>query len=148
MKDQIRMLETIKRDLRSKFLKKWLVNSSENGLTIEKVNNEYENYSKSLKWQLIENEVLSLFKIEVSESEAKDKAKELIRTQMMQYGAKDPDIKEIEKFSENILSNKDQKKKIYDQIFDSKTLEIYKKKFKLIYKDITYNDFVKLASKK
>ena len=73
---------------------------------IEKVNNEYENYSKSLKWQLIENKVLSLYKIAVSELEAKDKAKELIRTQMIQYGTKDPDVKEIERFSENILSNK------------------------------------------
>ena len=40
------------------------------------------------------------------------------------------------------------RKKISDQLFDEKTLFIYKESFKLNQKSISYDDFVKLASEK
>ena len=39
-------------------------------------------------------------------------------------------------------------KKISDQLFDERTLVIYKEIFKLKNKSISYDDFVKLASEK
>ena len=50
--------------------------------------------------------------------------------------------------SENILKNDDERKKISDQLFDERTLVIYKEIFKLKNKSISYDDFVKLASEK
>ena len=38
--------------------------------------------------------------------------------------------------------------KIYDQIFDERTLKVYKENFKLTEKSISYDQFVKLASEK
>ncbi len=37
---------------------------------------------------------------------------------------------------------------MYDQLYDEKTLAIYKKEFNLKEKTISYDDFIKLASKK
>ena len=42
----------------------------------------------------------------------------------------------------------DERKKVYDQLYDIKTLEVYKENFKLKEKAISYEDFVKLASEK
>ena len=42
----------------------------------------------------------------------------------------------------------DERKKIYDQLYDIKTLEVYKDNFKITEKAISYPDFVKLASEK
>ena len=50
--------------------------------------------------------------------------------------------------SENILKNEDERKKISNQLFDEKTLVVYKEIFKLIEKPISYDDFVKLATEK
>ena len=50
--------------------------------------------------------------------------------------------------SENILKNEDERKKISNQLFDEKTLVVYKEIFKLIEKSISYDDFVKLATEK
>jgi hypothetical protein len=48
----------------------------------------------------------------------------------------------------NILKNEEERKKIYDKIFDERTLAVYKENFKLTEKSISYDDFVKLASEK
>jgi trigger factor len=67
---------------------------------------------------------------------------------MMQYGQASSDEKQILDIAENILKNEDERKKISEQLFDEKTLSIYKKSFKLNEKSISYDDFVKLATEK
>ena len=67
---------------------------------------------------------------------------------MMQYGQVSSDEKQILDIAENILKNEDERKKISEQLFDEKTLSIYKKSFKLNEKSISYDDFVKLATEK
>ena len=42
----------------------------------------------------------------------------------------------------------EERKKVYDQLYDVKTLSLYKENFKLSEKAISYDDFVKLASEK
>ena len=44
--------------------------------------------------------------------------------------------------------NEDERKRISNQLFDEKTLVIYKELFKLNQKSISYDDFVKLATEK
>ena len=52
------LIDKIKFDMPDDFLKKWVVHSSEKDITLEQVEKEYEMYSKSLRWQLIENTIL------------------------------------------------------------------------------------------
>ena len=142
------LLDKIQLKLPDEFLKRWLVHSSEKPITISQVDSEYDLYSKSLKWQLIENEILSTYNVKVDEDDALLHTKKLISIQMKQYGQSNPEDKQLDEIANNILKNQDEKKKVYDQLFDEKTMEIYKDKFKLSEKTISYNDFVKLASEK
>ena len=68
--------------------------------------------------------------------------------QMKQYGQAEGDNKQLTDIANNILKNEEERKKVYDQIFDQRTLVVYKENFKLKEKSITYDDFVKLASEK
>ena len=45
----------------------------------------------------------------------------------------------------NILSNKDETKKIYDMIYDKKVITYLKGTLKLKEKELAYDDFVKFA---
>ena len=67
---------------------------------------------------------------------------------MKQYGQPEGDDNQLTNIANNILKNEEEKKKIYNQLFDQKTLKIYKENFKLNKKSITYDDFIKLASEK
>ena len=77
-----------------------------------------------------------------------DFTKKLVQRQMQQYGQTQTDDKQLSDIAENILKNEEERKKISNQLFDEKTLLIYKDLFKLNQKSISYDDFVKLATEK
>ena len=47
-----------------------------------------------------------------------------------------------------MLGNEEERKKIYNQLYDVKTMALYKEKFTLKDKEVTYDEFVKLATEK
>ena len=142
------LVKKFKLEMPDEFLKRWLVQTSEKPLTLEQVESDYHMYSKSLKWQLLENKILENNEVKVNNEDLLSFTKELVAKQMMQYGQVSSDEKQILDIAENILKNEDERKKISEQLFDEKTLSIYKKSFKLNEKSISYDDFVKLATEK
>ena len=144
----IYLMKKTKISLPDEFLKRWLQVSSKNPISSEDVEKEYEMYSKSLKWQIIENKIIEDNNLKADENEIKSFAKNLVKNQMMQYGRSDISDNELNDISKNIMKNEDEKKKIIDQLYDKKTLDHYKKSFTLKSKKISYDDFVKLATEK
>ena len=112
------------------------------------LNKEYDLYSKSLQWQLIENKILEDNNIKVTQEDLLAHTKSMVKMQMQRYGQDNIEEKQLISIAENVLNDEKEKKKIYDQIYDERTLLVYKKCFKLKEKKISYDDFVKLASKK
>ena len=144
----LHLIDKIKLELPDTFLKKWLVQTNENGLTAEQVEIEYEQYSKSLKWQLIENKIIKDNDLEVKNEDVIAHTKELIVQNFAQYGQPFPEDKKLDEIAAQVLTNEEERKKVYNQLYDRKTLALYKEKFKLTEKTVTYDEFVKLASEK
>ena len=142
------LLEKTKFDIPDDFLKRWLVQTSEKPITLEQIESEYDRYSKSLKWQLIENKINKNFDIKIEQEEILAQAKTLISGQMMQYGQPVLDEVKLNEIADSILKKEEERKKIIDQLYDQKSLTVYKDNFKLVDNDISYDDFVKLASEK
>jgi len=142
------LIDKIKFDMPDEFLKRWLVHTSEKKVTLEQIESEYDMYSKSLRWQLIENNILENYNVKVSTEEVENHTKSLITMQMQQYGQPVPQEDKMNEIVASILKKEDERKKIYDQLYDVKSLEVYKENFKLTEKAISYDDFVKLASEK
>jgi trigger factor len=140
------LLKKNKFDIPDDFLKRWLVQTSEKPVTLQQIESEYDMYSKSLKWQLIENKVNKNFEIKIEQEEIVAHAKTLISKQMMQYSQPVLDDEKLAEIADSILKKEEERKKIIDQIYDQKSLVVYKANFKLTDKDISYDDFVKLAS--
>ena len=142
------LLEKTNFDIPDDFLKRWLVQTSEKPITLEQIESEYDRYSKSLKWQLIENKINENFDIKIEQEEVLAHAKTLISGQMIQYGQPVLDDEKLNEIADNILKKEEERKKIMDQLYDQKSLTVYKDNFKLVDNDISYDDFVKLASEK
>jgi len=142
------LIDKIKFEMPDEFLKRWLVHTSEKKVTLEQIESEYDMYSKSLRWQLIENNILENYNVKVSTEEVENHTKSLITMQMQQYGQPVPQEEKMNEIVASILKKEDERKKIYDQLYDVKSLEVYKENFKLTEKAISYDDFVKLASEK
>ena len=67
---------------------------------------------------------------------------------MMQYGQAVLDDEKMNEIADSILKKEEERKKIIDQIYDKKTIDVYKSNFKLTDKDISYDEFVKISSEK
>ena len=141
-------IDKLKLEMPNEFLKRWLVQTSEQPITMEMLEKEYDMYAKSLQWQLIENKILENYEIKVTQEDVLAQTKKLIGMQMKQYGQAEGDDKQLTDIANNILKNEEERKKVYDQIFDKRTLTVYKEHFKLTEKTVTYDEFVKLASEK
>jgi len=144
----LHLIKKTKLSLPDTFLKKWLVATNEQGLTEEQVEQEYEQYSKSLKWQLIENKIIKDNELEVKNEDVISHTKELIVSNFAQYGQPAPEDKKLEEIAVQVLGNEEERKKVYNQLYDVKTMSLYKEKFSLKNKEVTYDEFVKLASEK
>lgn len=137
------LVENTKFELPSSFLKKWLATAGENPISEEKANEEFEKSEKGLRYQLIESKVMSANNIKLDFEELKEYAKGFIKTQMAQYGNLDPEEKELEDIVTRVLSNKDEAKRLQDQLVSKKLLDFYKETITFKEKELSYDEFVK-----
>jgi len=142
-----KLIEKTKISLPNDFLKRWLVKSSEKPITLDQVNDEYDNFARNTKWQLIKSAIIKENEIEVSKEETLNEAGQFIRNQYAQYGKTDMDEKEIEDIANKILENEEEGKKVYEKVFDDKVMNLLKSTFKIKEVDVSYDEFVKLATR-
>ena len=67
----------------------------------------------------------------------------MIKVQMAQFGQMNPSDKELDDIAARILSNRDEVKRLSEQLMSQKLLELYKKEVNSKVKEITYDEFVK-----
>ena len=142
------LVDNTKFNLPDNFLKKWMQTAGENKLSKEEAEAEYEKSEKGLRYQLIESEIIEKNEIKIDAEQIKIFSKDLIKVQMMQYGQKNPDEKELESISQRILSNKEEVKKISDQLLSQKLITLFKSELKFKINKVSYEKFIEMAYSK
>ena len=140
-----KLIEKTKLSLPDDFLKRWLIKISEKPVTLDQVNDEYDNFARNMKWQLIKSKIVKENSITVSKEEALSEAGKFIRFQYAHYVNKDMDEKEIEDIANKILENEEEAKKVYERVFEDKIMNLLIKTFKIEEEEVSYDEFVKLA---
>jgi len=142
------LVENTKFNLPDLFLKKWMQTTGENKLSKEEAEAEYKKSEKGLRYQLIESKIIEKNEIKIDADQIKNFSKELIKTQMLQYGQANPEEKELESISQRILSNKDEVKRISDQLLSQKLITLFKSELKFKTIKVSYEKFIELAHSK
>ena len=142
------LVEKTKFDLPETFLKKWILASSKEEITAAQVEADFENYKKSLKWQLIQNKIIKDNDIKVENAEIIEYTKGLLVNQYAQYGMPAPEDAELEEQVKSVLQNQEEANKIYDNVYSVKMMNFFKETVKLNEKELPYDDFIKEAYSK
>lgn len=137
------LVENTKFDLPASFLQRWMQTAGEEQMDADQAREEYEKSEKSMRYQLIEGKLIEKHNLQVTFEDLKTFAKDMIKVQMAQFGQTDPADKELEDIAARILSNKEEVKRLSEQLMSQKLLELYKKEVNLKVKEMTYDDFVK-----
>lgn len=135
------LIENIKFDLPVEFLQKWIKLSAEKELTDEEAKAEYEKSEKGIRYQLIEAKIIKEHDIKVQPEEVKELMKNRIRLQMAQYGVTTFTDEQIEEFSNQMLSNEDEVRKVSEQVLSDKILALLKENLKLKEKEVSFKEF-------
>ncbi len=136
-------IDTIKFDLPSEFLTKWIQMTGEKPLTEEQAGEEYEKSEKGLRYQLIEGKIIKDNNIQIQFEELKEFAKGFIKSQMAQFGQLNPKEEELDNIAARVLGNQDEVKRLSEQLMSQKLLGLYKEKVNLKTKEVTYENFIK-----
>ncbi len=142
---QEKILEKLKIELPNEFLKRWIIASNEKPISKEQVESEYNEYAKSLKWQLVENKIIKANDIKVLPDEVVDYTKGLLAQQMAGMGMPLNNDEELTDTAKRVLQNEEEARNIYMMMYDQKLMELYKNSLKLKEKEISYEDFMKLV---
>jgi len=140
------LVEKSEIELPNEFLKRWIVASNDKPITIEQVEQEYDGYAEGLKWQLIQNKIIRENNIKVEPQEAENHTAQLIANQFAQYGMPAPEGDDMKEHIKRVLGNQEELRRIYDMLFEVKVMEHVKTLVKIDEKEMSFEDFSKLAS--
>ncbi len=139
------LIDSTKINLPSEFLIKWMKLNSKNKITAEEAKSEYEKSEKGMKYQLIESKIIIDNNLQVNFEDLKSFTKDLIKNQMLQYGQSIPEEKEVEAIVARVMSNKDEIKRLTEQLTSTRMLNFFKEKFNYKLKKVSYDEYIKEA---
>ncbi len=139
--DQVGNLE-----LPKEFLKKWLLLQNDKK-TGEEIEADFDKMIPSLQWQLVKDIILKNNDVKIEESDLLSVAKTIAIQQFAQYGMTNVPQDTIERYAQEIVSNKDYRKNIADKAVEDKLFSTIKEKVTLDEKTVSAQDFNALFEK-
>jgi trigger factor len=136
-----KMIDKFSIKLPQEFLVRWLVAVNEGKFTKEQIEKDYSEFEKDLKWQLVRDKIIVEQEFKVQEEELTAMAKGYILNQMMQYGMGQLPEEFIEKYASDLLTKKEEKKKIAERVLENKVFSWIKETIKLDEKEVDFEKF-------
>ncbi len=143
-------IDKLKIQLPDGFLKKWLKTVQEDKENQQKnmTEEEYEKFSKDMKWMLVENKIVKENELNVSYEELSAHVEELLKKQFEFYGIPMVEGETLKKYVNNVLSNEQELRKISGELIDKKLYSLFKEKLSLKEKEMSYDEFIKVLNEK
>ncbi len=139
------LLEKTNVELPDAFLKRWIKISNDKEVTTEQIEADYENYSKSLKWQLIQGNIFKANDIKLENEEVIEFTKGLLVNNYVQYGMPAPEDGELTKSAMEVLQNREEANRVYEMLAERKLTQFFKETVSLKDKEVSYDEFVEMV---
>jgi trigger factor len=127
--------------LPNEFLKKWLARMTKEPMTEAQLNIEFEAYTQSLKWRLIEDKIYKDHNITVTPEEVQEYAHNLAH-RYMGHGVPH---EQIDMASKRLLQDEKEVNRMYERLYESKLIELLKKTYTIVPKEVKRDEYDKLT---
>ena len=130
-------------ELPDAFLKRWLL-ATDKERKAETIDDDYSRMVPDLKWQLIKEQIVKQFDIHVDDNDLKAMAKRVAASQFAQYGMTGVPDDVLERYGNEMLSNKDTRSRLINQATEMKIQTAIKESVTLNRKEVSMENFQKL----
>lgn len=153
MNDSVKkLLEIADFSMPDEFMKRWLYENQRDEKEVrskETIDQEYDTYHDSMKWQLLENVIVKKYDLKVTDKEIRDHIKEIYRRFAPMDGMTPEETeKNLDELTNTILKNEKEAQRIHTELFDKKILDFLKSNLKLNKKEVDHKEFIKFVTEK
>ncbi len=136
--------------LPDEFLKNWLLEVNEGKFTKEQVEEQYDDFTKSVKLQLIKNKIADKADIKVEFEEVLNVTRQMVREQFGFMGGENEEMNQtIDRIARNYLmdekNNGQNYTSTFNRVYDDKVIEYAKTQLTIATQDVTVDEFKALA---
>ncbi len=145
-----KLINKCKFNIPTEFLKNWIIsNAKEKQTAKDDIANQWTSIEENIRYQLIEEKIVIKNDLKTTEDELITHTKELIKKQLQSMGRGDePNDSELDNITRNILQNKEEVKRIEQELFMTKILSLFKEQISADKKKISYDNFIKKINQK
>jgi len=140
------LIKATKIELPDEFLKEWLLLTNEK-LTKEDIEKEYDLYAADLRWNLITNKISEEHKVEVNQEEVIEQTKDMMRQQFGGGALPEQIESSMDTFADNYLKgeNGNNYMRMYNQIMSDKIFDLIKGSAKISSKKVKLEEFKNMS---
>lgn len=136
--------------LPDEFLKNWLLEVNEGKFTPEQIDEQYDDFTKSVKLQLIKNKIADKADIKVDFEEVLEVTRQMVREQFGFMNSEDDEMnKTIDRIARNYLldekNNGQNYTSTFNRVFDDKVIDYAKSQLTITSQDVTVDEFKALV---
>ncbi|GAB4033628.1 trigger factor [Spirosoma gilvum] len=136
--------------LPDEFLKNWLMEVNEGKFTPEQIDEQYDDFTKSVKLQLIKNKIADKADIKVDFEEVMEATRQMVREQFGFASSDDEEMNQtIDRIARNYLmdekNNGQNYTNTFNRVYDDKVIDYAKTQLTLTTQDITVDEFKALV---
>jgi trigger factor len=134
-------------ELPDEFLKRWLKSNNDGKVNPEDIEQNYTNYARGIRWQLIENKIIRDFNIQVT----REQAIESVENEFMAYMggmeiSSDEQRGRIRQIAEQMLQNEKEVNRIYGRLYNEAMNRIFLEQFSVKRIELAFDDWAKKVS--
>ena len=128
-------------ELPAEFLKKWLLRQDDKKHTPETIDADFDKMVPDLQWQLVKEKIVADLAVKVEEADFANLAKLIAVQQFAQYGMTNIPDDVIERYSKEILDNKEYRQRIAERAIEDKMYAGVKAAANIEEKTVSVDDF-------
>lgn len=137
-----KLMELNSFDLPEEFLKRWMVESNRGEVSREEIDKDFPNLAKSLKWDLVKQNIAKKNNIKVTDEDMENYVKSYFASRFGQtIDDEDPRMKDLIR---QVLSKTEDAEKIEADIFNARLIQVMKDTLTLEIKETSVEDFISM----
>lgn len=123
------------------FLKRWLIEANKEKFSKEAIEKDFANFLDDFRWQLVREYLMGKYELKVEDKDMHEAAESYAAYQYAMYGMLDIPQDVIRSGAEQLLSDEEQSRRIFDSVEDTKVVDALKKNITLNEKKISVEKF-------